>query len=83
MRRADVTLSYTETEAAVIVSHNFDSGQVMKCPWVVEPSPRAPPFEGRSGVAFLGNYRHPPNEEAMHLFRQSGHARACARLCPA
>ncbi len=68
MRRADVTLSYTETEAAVIVSHNLDSAKVMKCPWVVEPSPRAAPFEGRSGVAFLGNYRHPPNEEAVHYF---------------
>jgi GT2 family glycosyltransferase/glycosyltransferase involved in cell wall biosynthesis len=68
IKRADVTLSYTETEAAVIVSHNFDSGRVMRCPWVVEPTPSTPPFQGRSGVAFLGNFRHPPNEEAMVYF---------------
>ena len=68
IRRADVTLSYTETEAAVIVSHNFDAGRVMKCPWVVEPAPNVAPFEGRSGVAFLGNFRHPPNEEGMVYF---------------
>jgi GT2 family glycosyltransferase/glycosyltransferase involved in cell wall biosynthesis len=68
VRRADVTLSYTETEAAVIVSHNLDAGRVMKCPWVIEPAPRTPPFQGRSGLAFLGNYRHPPNEEAVVYF---------------
>ena len=68
IRRADVTLSYTETEAAVIISHNFDSGRVMRCPWVVEPTPRAPPFRARGGLAFLGNFRHPPNEEAMVYF---------------
>ncbi|OYV66644.1 MAG: glycosyl transferase family 2, partial [Deltaproteobacteria bacterium 21-66-5] len=68
IRRADVTLSYTETEAAVIVSHNFDAGRVMRCPWVVEPAPNVAPFEGRSGVAFLGNFRHPPNEEGMVYF---------------
>jgi GT2 family glycosyltransferase len=68
IRRADVTLSYTETEAAVIVSHNFAAGRVMRCPWVVEPTENAAPFQGRSGVAFLGNFRHPPNEEAMVYF---------------
>ena len=68
IRRADVTLSYTEIEAAVIVSHNFDAGRVMKCPWVVEPTPATPPYQGRDGVAFLGNFRHPPNEEAMVYF---------------
>ncbi|HXT07996.1 MAG TPA: glycosyltransferase [Roseiarcus sp.] len=68
IRRADVTLSYTETEAAVIVSHNFDAGRVMRCPWVVAPTPGAPSFEAREGLAFLGNFRHPPNEEAMVYF---------------
>ena len=68
MRRADVTLSYTETEAAVIASHNLDDTKVMKCPWVVEAAAEAPPFGARSGVAFLGSYNHPPNEEAVVYF---------------
>lgn len=68
MRRTDVTLSYTETEAAVIASHNLDGAKVMKCPWVVEAAAQAPPFEARSGVAFLGSYNHPPNEEAVVYF---------------
>ena len=68
VRRADVTLSYTETEAAVIASHVLDKGRVMKCPWVVEPASAVPPFPGRKGIAFLGNFRHPPNEEAVLFF---------------
>ena len=68
VRRVDVTLSYTDTEAAVIASHLLDSATVMKCPWVVEPSPHTPPFAGRSGVAFLGSFNHPPNEEAVLYF---------------
>jgi len=68
IRRVDVTLSYSETEAAVIASHNLDSARVMKCPWVIEASRRPPPFEGRSGLAFLGSYNHPPNEEAVVYF---------------
>ena len=68
VRRVDVTLSYTDTEAAVIASHLLDSANVMKCPWVVETSPRTPPFKGRKGVAFLGSFNHPPNEEAVLFF---------------
>lgn len=68
MRGADVTLSYTETEAAVILSHNLNSTKVARCPWVIEVDDKAPPFEPRKGLAFLGNYQHPPNEEAMRYF---------------
>jgi GT2 family glycosyltransferase/glycosyltransferase involved in cell wall biosynthesis len=68
MRRVDVTLSYTETEAAVILSHNLDSSKVARCPWVIEVETKVKPFAGRSGLAFLGNFRHPPNEEAVRYF---------------
>ncbi len=68
MRRVDVTLSYTDTEAAVILSHNLDSSKVARCPWVVRVSETVKPFGSRAGLAFLGNYRHPPNEEAVRFF---------------
>ena len=68
MTRVDVTLSYTDAEAAVIASHAMDRAKVMKCPWVAAPSARVAPFGGRRGLAFLGSYRHPPNEEAVIYF---------------
>jgi GT2 family glycosyltransferase len=68
MRKADVTLSYTDTEAAVILSHNLDSTKVAKCPWVVKVEEKVKPFAARSGLAFLGSYQHPPNEEAVRYF---------------
>jgi GT2 family glycosyltransferase len=68
MRRVDVTLSYTDTEAAVILSHNLDSSKVARCPWVVEVETKIKPFATRAGIAFLGNYQHPPNEEALRYF---------------
>ncbi len=68
MRKVDVTLSYTETEAVVIESHNLDESKVMKCPWIVEVEDEVPSFKERAGLAFLGNYQHPPNEEAVQFF---------------
>jgi GT2 family glycosyltransferase len=68
MRRADVTLSYTEVEAAVILSHNMDSTKVARCPWVLEPRGQVPGFADRDGVAFLGGFRHPPNAKAVQFF---------------
>ena len=68
MRKVDVTLSYSDTEAAVILSHNLDSSKVMRCPWVVEVQDEPPPFAARSGIAFLGGFQHAPNEEAVRAF---------------
>lgn len=68
MRKVDLVLSYNEIEHAVILSHNLDSTRVAKCPWVVETVQDAPPFESRSGIAFLGGYGHHPNVEAAEYF---------------
>ena len=68
MRRVDVTLSYSDAEAAVIVSHNLDASKVARCPWVVEVRDAPPPFAARAGLAFLGGFQHPPNEEAVRFF---------------
>ncbi|MEL7282084.1 MAG: glycosyltransferase, partial [Pseudomonadota bacterium] len=68
MCKADLVLSYNEVEHAVITSHTEGQARVAKAPWVVELSHNVPPFEGREGLAFLGNYRHPPNAEGVVWF---------------
>jgi GT2 family glycosyltransferase/glycosyltransferase involved in cell wall biosynthesis len=68
MRGVDVTLSYTDVEAAVILSHNLDSTKVARCPWVIDVDESVPAFASRTGLAFLGNFGHPPNAEAVRYF---------------
>lgn len=68
MRQVDATLSYTDIEAAVIVSHNLGSTRVLRCPWVVEERDHIPGYAARKGIAFLGSFRHPPNAEAVQFF---------------
>jgi hypothetical protein len=68
MRRADLVLSYTDVEKAVIQSHNLDSTRVARCPWVVDVVPRVPGFEARRDIAFLGGFNHHPNAEAVEWF---------------
>jgi glycosyltransferase involved in cell wall biosynthesis len=68
MRKVDVTLSYTEAEAAVILSHNLGRGRVMRSPWVVESKGRQAGFGPRRDIAFLGNFGHPPNLDAVMFF---------------
>ncbi|MFT4039648.1 MAG: glycosyltransferase [Thermomicrobiales bacterium] len=68
MRDADVVLSYSAIEHAVILSHNFARTKVVTAPWVVDVTEEAPPFEARSGIAFLGGFAHPPNFPAVEFF---------------
>lgn len=68
MRHVDLVLSYNEVEHAVIMSHNLDSTTVTKCPWVVDLPPKVAGFDERKDVAFLGNFGHPPNFEAVEYF---------------
>ncbi|MBV9079045.1 MAG: glycosyltransferase [Methylobacteriaceae bacterium] len=68
MREVDLTLTYSEVEAAIIESHHLGRAKVALCPWVAEAPPSVPPREGRRGIAFLGSYGHRPNEEAMVRF---------------
>ncbi|MCM8827520.1 MAG: glycosyltransferase family 4 protein, partial [Candidatus Omnitrophica bacterium] len=68
MRKVDLVVSYNETEHAVILSHNLDSTKIAKWPWVVYPKEDIPTFEERQDIAFLGNYRHPPNVIAVEFF---------------
>ncbi|WP_052128551.1 glycosyltransferase [Neosynechococcus sphagnicola] len=70
MRDVDVTLSYNETEHAVIQSHNLGQSCIAKCPWVVDVIPQVPSFEKRQDIAFLGGFGHPPNISAVKFFVQ-------------
>ncbi len=68
MRNVHLTLSYSEVERAVIEAETLGEVPTAPCPWVVQ-GPEAPaPLEGRSGLAFLGSYGHPPNRDAVEAF---------------
>lgn len=68
MRAADVALSYSDVETSVVFSHAGPDVHLVKAPWVQRVSETAAPFAEREGLAFLGNYRHPPNAEAVMWF---------------
>lgn len=70
MRQVDGILSYNPTEHAVIASHNLRTDNLFHCPWVLDGRGHKTPFKERSGLAFLGGYRHPPNVEAVQFFVQ-------------
>lgn len=71
MRAADVVLSYSDVEGSVVFSHAGPEVKVARLPWVQRVTGEGAPFAGRAGLAFLGNYRHPPNIEAVAWFAGS------------
>ena len=68
MRQVDLTLSYSEVERAVIEAESLGEAPTAACPWVVEGPEQPSPLAGRSGLAFLGSYAHPPNRDAVEHF---------------
>ncbi|TVU71287.1 glycosyltransferase [Cobetia crustatorum] len=68
MRKVDGILSYNPTEHAVIMSHNLQVDNLHICPWVLDGRGHKTPYQERSGIAFLGGYRHTPNVEAVEFF---------------
>ena len=68
MGQVHLTFSYSEVERAVIEAETLGEAATAPCPWVVL-GPEAPaPLDGRSGLAFLGSYGHPPNRDAVETF---------------
>jgi len=65
---SDVAICYTEAERAVITSHVMKESNILRCPWVVQPTADVQPFSEREGIAFLGGYAHKPNVEAVQFF---------------
>ncbi len=80
LREADAVLSYSEHERAIILSHNLRSDNLFACPWVLEPKPEGPGFGSRAGIAFLGGFKHHPNEEAVAFFAREVMPRLQKRL---
>jgi glycosyltransferase involved in cell wall biosynthesis len=68
MLEADVVISYNDTEHAVIQSHTDNEVKVLKCPWVVQTPTLFPQFNKTNGLAFLGGFKHPPNQEGVEWF---------------
>jgi glycosyltransferase involved in cell wall biosynthesis len=80
MREVDLTLSYTEVEAAVILSHHLGRTKVAQVPWVAPLAADPAPLAGRRHLAFLGSFGHRPNVEAMQIFARQVMPRLRARL---
>jgi glycosyltransferase involved in cell wall biosynthesis len=71
IRKADLTLTYSDVEAAVIGQHTGAPEKVALAPWTVET--RAAPigsFADTDGLMFLGGFGHPPNAQAVIGFVQ-------------
>jgi len=68
MRSVDLVLSYNDVEHAVISSHTDGQVKAMTCPWVVEIPDTVAPLEGRTGLSFLGSFKHHPNAEGVEWF---------------
>ena len=68
MRNCDLSLSYNDSEHAVVLSHNLNDGNIARCPWVVTCHDRKTGFNEREGLTFLGGFAHPPNAEAVKFF---------------
>jgi GT2 family glycosyltransferase/glycosyltransferase involved in cell wall biosynthesis len=68
MRKVDAILTYNSVEHAVIASHNLRDDNLFICPWVVNYKGYKKTFQERTGIAFLGGYRHLPNVEAVEFF---------------
>lgn len=68
MRKVDLVLSYSDVERTVILSHNLNTTQVARCPWIVDLPETIADFDQRRDLAFLGNFAHVPNCDAMDHF---------------
>ncbi|MFL1455764.1 glycosyltransferase [Marinobacter sp. GN3S48] len=70
MRQVDGILSYNPTEHAVILSHNLKGDNLFMCPWVLDGRGHQTPYKERTGIGFLGGYKHAPNVEAVEFFAE-------------
>ena len=61
---ADCTIVHSAAEAAMLRETLPEAGVVV-VPWTIRTRPTPLPFEERSGAAFVGGFRHPPNADAI------------------
>jgi len=70
MEQVNVVLSYNEVEHQIIGELISDKSKIHKCPWVLASKAKGLSFEKRTGIAFLGGFKHAPNVEAIECFMQ-------------
>nr|WP_245978242.1 glycosyltransferase family 4 protein [Stella humosa] len=66
MRSSDVVLVHSDVERELLAAEGIDN--VVVVPWVIEGKPAPTPFEKRSGLYFIGGFRHAPNVDAVAWF---------------
>lgn len=71
MQSVDLVLSYNDKEHAIIEAQSEGEIKIMQCPWVLDCPDSVPPLEGRSGISFLGGFRHHPNVEGIQWFARN------------
>ncbi len=75
VRAADATLLHSDYELVLLQRDtSIDPRRLHLLRWIVSPVAAPPPFEGRAGMAFVANFAHPPNVDAMLWF--------CAEVMP-
>ncbi len=65
-RAADAVIVHSAHEAALL-RDAIPGIAITVVPWTVPARPIQEPFASRSGLAFVGSYRHPPNEDAARF----------------
>ena len=66
VRAADAVIVHSMHEAALL-RNAAPEAAITVVPWTVPARPTQEPFALRSGLAFVGGYRHPPNADAARF----------------
>jgi GT2 family glycosyltransferase/glycosyltransferase involved in cell wall biosynthesis len=66
IRQADTVIVHSSHERALLAEAAPET-RVRVIPWTVNMYPPTLPFAQRSGLAFLGGYNHPPNQDAARF----------------
>ncbi|WP_159079879.1 glycosyltransferase [Methyloceanibacter sp. wino2] len=69
---ADVGMVHSSAEKA-LVEQERPNARVVVVPIIHEPRGKGKPMEERSGIVFLGGYRHPPNVDAVEYYLSEIH----------
>jgi glycosyltransferase involved in cell wall biosynthesis len=65
--RSDLTLVVSSFEMLLLKDRfKIASDLLYHLPFMIEPHKKFMPYEDRRNLAFIGNFRHPPNEDALH-----------------
>ena len=62
---ADLVLTVSQREAKLINDVLIDAERAVWVPDWEDFPPSSTPFDERRGILFVGNFRHPPNEDAL------------------